>query len=144
MYKKFSLKELLDQKKVKEIDFNVLMKPYEEGGTFEQPVKRTWGTMLSWLINRHKIPVESVAAAILLVALELKSGQEFEGNNTHGSKGDELAQYIRNTAIEIERRKQVDSVYIILGKKIFNQVEPMISESIRKKLKPWWKRLLGI
>jgi len=37
-----------------------------------------------------------------------------------------------------------EQMFIMLGKKIFNQVEPIIAKRMRKMLRPWWKRLFGI
>ena len=141
-----TLEQALDRQAHKEIDFEKLLDPYREGGPApDRPVPRTWGSLITWLVIKHHVPVETAGAAILLICFELRDGKVFEGvKNAQGqiawgSKGWQLAQHLKQTAVEIEKKKLTDLVFQTLGKKLFVQLEPMITEHVRKKMKPWWK-----
>jgi len=142
--KVLSFQEALDKNLGDFADFNFesLLDPYREGGpSKEEPVRRTWGTIIAWLTGKLRFDMEVVGAAILLVAMELKRGREFKGDGTYGSKGRELVNHIKEVCLEITKRNQTDKVFSLMGKKMYQQIEPMIAEKIRKSLKPWWRRL---
>ena len=138
-----SLEEALEKLKEDEIDFEALMDPYREGGIMDNPVRRTWGSMIRWLVDKYKFDVDIVGAAILLVCFELKKGKKFEGTGHYGSSGHALAQYIKQTCAAIRQNRMENQVFSIMGKKLFSQIEPMIAEKIRKSITPWYNRLLG-
>ncbi len=136
------VQEAIEEEK-KDFSFEDLIEPYREGGTRENPIRRTWGTMIQWLMGK-KFDTDVIGAAILLiVCLELKNGRKFEGNGSYGSPGHQLAQYIRGTCVAINQRKQAEKVFAILGQKIFSSAEKIVAAEIRKQLKPWYKRIFG-
>jgi len=125
-----------------DFDFEKILDPYRESGregAHREP--RTWGRIISWLTDKHKFELETVAAAVLLTCLEMREGKVFEGDGTYGSKGSEFVNHIRNTARVIQRRKIKDGVFMIMGQRIYEQLRPMILEDFRKLSIPWYKRL---
>ena len=76
-------------------DFEKLIEPYREGGTKDQPVRRTWGTVIDWLVNKRKFPPDIVGAAIFLVWMKIKRDGPFKGDGTWGSAGNEFVQTLR-------------------------------------------------
>lgn len=95
----------------KEIDFEKLLDPYREGGTPEQPVRRTMGTMLDYFLNKKKYPKDVVGAALLVVFSELRVGRKFEGDGSYASPGRQLVSYIRRTCDEILHKKQEEDFH---------------------------------
>ena len=138
---KKNLDQILKEQRANEFDFEALIEPYREGGTQALPVRRTWGTVVRWLLDKHKFEPIVAGAAIMLVCLEMKSGKVFQGNGTYGSSGDQFVQYIRRLCLSLREKNQADNVFSIMGKKMFGQMEGMLAEQIKKQLKPWWRRL---
>jgi len=87
--------EILEHAAADQIDFEVLLEPYREGGTTQFPVRRTMGTIVDYLLNKKKYPKEIVGSAILGVFLELKEGRRFHGDGSYGAPGRALVTYIR-------------------------------------------------
>ncbi|NIS69991.1 MAG: hypothetical protein GTO12_13925 [Proteobacteria bacterium] len=136
-----TIEQILERERAHEFNFEKLLDPYREGGTKDQPMPRTWGTVVRWLLDKHKFDIETVGAAILLICLEMKGGKTFEGDGSYGSMGHQMVHAIRNTCVQIRERNQAQAVFALMGKKIFGQVEELLAEQIRKQLRPWWKRL---
>jgi len=79
----------------KDFSFDLLLEPYKEGGTPNEPVERNIGTLVDWLINKKKYPEDVAGAALLTLFLDLKRGRVFEGDGSHGSAGRELVKTLR-------------------------------------------------
>jgi len=136
------------KKQPRVFDINLLLKPYEEGGTESTPVKRTFGTMLDWLINKKKYPVDVAGAGLLILFLDLDKGKVFKGDGSYGSPGREMVTALRFICDALLRKK--------LKNKFFQQAVkglPEVSEFMTVTainvlpffLRPftlsWWRRL---
>jgi len=100
-----------------EFDIDKLLKPYEEGGTANSPVKRTMSTIVSALVNRDGFSPDVVGVAILRVFNNmLVEGLEFEGNGSYGSKGAELFSCIKAQCIEMRNGDALDRVKVAISK----------------------------
>lgn len=119
--------------KEKEIDFDALLEPYREGGTPTQPVRRTMGTMLDYLLNKKKYPKEVAGAALLVVFSELKAGLKFEGDGSYGSPGRQLITYVRRTCDEILHKRQKEDFHYF-AKDLQKALEG------KPRLKGWFRR----
>jgi hypothetical protein len=122
-------------------DFEELLEPYREGGSAEKPVRRTWGTLISWLHGKYRFEFETIGAAILLVALELKNGRQFEGDGTYGSPGDQLAKYIHAVCATLKQKQMADQVFTLMGRKLYQQVEGDLLKKMRAMTRPWYARI---
>lgn len=90
----------------RELNFDTILEPYREGGTKENPVTRTVGTIMDYFMNKKKYPPEIVAASVLTVFKEIKDGKEFRGDGTYGSPGREMITYIRVRCDQLLHKKQ--------------------------------------
>ena len=100
----------MELKKV-QFNFDKLLKPYEDGGTEENPIKRTIGTIASKLMVSYRIPPDIVGAAIYKVFYKMAhEGLEFEGNGKYGSKGAELFSCIKSQCIEMTQKESIEKV----------------------------------
>lgn len=134
-----TIQELIE--KPDDFSFEDLLDPYREGGTLEQPARRTWGTISLWLIDKLKFSPEIAGAAIFMVCLEMRNGLKFEGDGEYGSPGRDLVHYIRQTAITIRQKRAEEQIFGLIGRKFYGQMEGYISEQIKKAMKPWWRRI---
>ncbi|MHC4691036.1 MAG: hypothetical protein ACYS5F_15625, partial [Planctomycetota bacterium] len=94
---KMTQKEVYD-KLEEEWDFEKLLEPYRRGGPNQQnEVRRTWGTLIDWLINARKFPPEVVGSAIFLVWMKIKRDGHFkpdmkaDGDQVWDSAGNKFA-----------------------------------------------------
>lgn len=139
---KVDFETLMKKREENEVDFERLLEPYREGGTAEQPIRRTWGTLITWLSGKLRFTPEIIGAAILLVCLEMKKGKLFNGDGSYGSKGRELAHYLKNTCLAIKETRSADDMFMFIGKKIYTEtIAPMMAEKMKKMMKPWWRRI---
>jgi hypothetical protein len=125
MTKQLTLQEIYS--KVKEdYDIESLLEPYKEGGTERQPVERSSGTLLNWLINKKKFPPDVAGAGLISVLMDLKRGKSFPGDGSYGSKGDQLAQAIAHRCDEFgKERLRLEMFKTIAGAKIEIMEEAM-------------------
>lgn len=121
-------------------DFEKLLDPYREGGTQNQPVRRTMGTIIDFLVNKKKYPVDVVGAAILIVFTELFNGKQFSGDGTFGSMGRELVTYIRMTCDKLLQKKKQDEVFAAIAGGRFAYINEFIKRSVQIDTYPWWKK----
>jgi hypothetical protein len=90
---------------------NKLMRPYEEGGTPNSPVRRSLETIATKLLVSHKLPPRAVGAAIFQVFYAMANeGLVFRGDGTYGSRGKELFSQIKAQAISIVQREAAEAV----------------------------------
>lgn len=90
------------------VDFDVdsLIRPYEEGGTEEVPIKRTLRTITNALLVRYNFPPDIAGAAIWKVLNEIViNGLEFKGDGSYGSKGMEFFSCIKAQAADMLAKK---------------------------------------
>jgi len=131
----------------KEFNFEKLLEPYEEGGTENDPVKRTIGTILDWLIFKKKFPPKIVGAALLLTFIELKNGKVFKGDSSFGSAGRELVRSILMLCGEIAQGDLKGAFYKTIAEAKIEETGLLIDKKISKAfpwfLKPfsavWWR-----
>lgn len=123
-------------------DFNLLLEPYIEGGTQNQPVKRTIGTILDYFINKKKYPVDVVGAAVLITFKELFDGKSFKGDGSYGSPGRELVSYIRIKCDEINQNKLRSEVFESIAGARMEALHELIYRINRDNL-PWGIRLVS-
>lgn len=84
------------------VNFDKLLKPYREGGTQENPVRRSLSTIASALIYKNRLPADVVGAAILKTFIKIaERGIKFEGDGSYGSAGRELFMYIKREAVKL-------------------------------------------
>ena len=95
------------------VDFDIdsLIRPYEEGGTKDVPIKRTLRTITNALLVRYSFPPDIAGAAIWKVLNEMVvRGLEFKGDGSYGSKGAEFFSCIKAQAAEMLGKKSEDIV----------------------------------
>ncbi len=131
----------------KEFNFEKLLEPYIEGGTENDPVKRTMGTILDWLIFKKKFHPKIVGAALLLTFIELKNGKVFKGDGSYGSAGSELVRSILFLCSEIAQGDTKNAFYKTIAEAKIEETGLLIEKKIGKAfpwfLKPfsavWWR-----
>ncbi len=131
----------------KEFNFDKLLEPYREGGTKENPVTRTIGTILDWLIFKKKFPPEIVGAALLLTFIEIKNGKVFKGDDSYGSAGNEMVRSILMLCNELSKGKLKDKFYKTIAEAKIEETGLLIEKKIATAfpwfLKPvsavWWR-----
>lgn len=112
--------------KKNEFDFEKLLDPYREGGTETTPVRRTMGTIVDWLANKKKYPIEIVGAAILLAFMDLRNGKRFDGDGSYGSKGNDFVQSIRAICDKLARKQLEGDVYKRLAEARVEEIKAFI------------------
>lgn len=131
----------------KEFNFEKLLDPYRDGGTENDPVKRTIGTILDWLIFKKKFNPKIVGAALLLTFIELKNGKSFKGDGSYGSAGNELVRSILMLCSELSQGDIKNAFYKTIAEAKIEETGLLIDRRIGKALpwflKPfcsvWWK-----
>ncbi len=106
---------------VKRDDLNIeeLLKPYKQGGTEQNPVERTLGTISSKLIVSNRLPADIVGAAIFKVFNKMAfDGLSFKGNGKYGSEGRELFSCIKAQAVQMVQDQHHDEVLSIVYKAV--------------------------
>ncbi len=97
--------------KRKQLNFESLLSPYKEGGSKEQPVQRTLGTIASKLIIVYGLPVQVVGAAVFKVFYAMAyEGLEFTGDGKYGSKGKELFSCIKAQAVDMVKNETTEAM----------------------------------
>lgn len=133
--------EVWQERYEKEFSFETLLDPYREGGTQDEPVRRTMGTIVDYFLNKKKYPVDILGAAILLVFSDLYNGRTFDGDGSYGSKGRELITAIRVKCDSLLHDSQQKQMYQFLAENVFTQIAHWTAEEIAKRSVPWYKRL---
>ena len=139
--KKLTPREILEKKKEYEFDFEKLLDPYRQGGTKDVYMQRTMGTIVDFLLNKKRYPVEVAGAAILKVFLQLHAGQQFKGDQSYGSPGRELVTHIRQTCDQFNTVLQQRQMYQWMAENVFSSVAQWAAQETKRQLRPWWKRL---
>ncbi len=129
-----------------QFDFEKLLDPYREGGTEKEPVRRTMGTIIDYLLNKKKYPQEVVGAGILAVFMQLKNGKVFPGDGTYGSRGRELVTAIRIACDRLARKKLQADLYGQIAQGRMEEMKTFISNQMLVTisplfLTPWYKKL---
>ena len=131
----------------KEFNFEKLLEPYTEGGTQNDRVKRTMGTILDWLIFKKKFDPKIVGAALLLTFIDLKNGKVFKGDGSYGSAGNDLVRSILMLCGELSKGDMKNAFYKTIAEAKIEETGLLIDKKIGKAfpwfLKPfssiWWK-----
>jgi len=123
-------KEIWDEKN--RFNFDELLKPYIEGGAEPNPVKRTVGTILDYLINKKRYPVDVAGAAFLIVFKGLFDGHEYKGDGTYGSKGRELVTAIRLKCDEINQQRLRSQTFETIAGARLSILEELIWDTSRR------------
>jgi len=126
----------------KEFNFEKLLEPYTEGGTETDPIKRTMGTMLDWLIFKKKFAPKIVGAALLMTFIELKNGKVFKGDGSYGSAGNELVRSILMLCSEIAQGNIKNDFYKTIAEAKIEETSLLIDKRIGKAL-PWFLKLFS-
>lgn len=129
-----------DEKSV--FDFNELISPYSEGGTKEQPVERSIGTIFDYLINKKRYPLDVAGAALLITFNELHNGKVFEGDSTYGSPGRQLVTYIRMKCDQINQLQLKRQVFENIAGARMDVLEELSFEMTRSMI-PWFIRIIA-
>lgn len=128
--------------KKNQFSFEGLLKPYSEGGTVNQPVQRTIGTMVDYFINKKQYPIDVVGAAILMTFMEMKDGLQFKGDGEYGSKGRELVTYIRKRCDIVLHERLQSAVYQSIAEQRMPFIRALIDELTTLKIYPRWKKIV--
>jgi len=131
----------------KDFSFSKLLEPYVQGGTESQPVKRTIGTIMDWLINKKKYPVDVAGAGLLFLFMDLKGGKMFEGDGSYGSPGRALVTNLRFICDGLLRGKLTNVFYQQIAEGKIKEVSEfaMIAAVdvwpffLKPFLSSWWK-----
>ncbi len=136
MTKQLNIEEIYSKIKA-DYDIESLMSPYLEGGTESQPIERSSGTILDWLINKKKFSPEIAGAGFISILMELKQGNHFKGDGSYGSKGHEFVHAIAKRCDEFNKKNlKVEIFKTIAGAKL-EVMEEAIFEMVRFQL-PWF------
>lgn len=142
MPKKLTSKELIERKQ-HFFNFDELLKPYEAGGTEEEPVRRTMGTMVDYFINKKKYPIDVAGAAIFLTFMEMKEGKVFKGDGTYGSPGREMVSRIRLLCDAINQRNLQSQLFQQMAQANLVAVSEFIAKEIQLNAIPMPLRLFA-
>jgi hypothetical protein len=123
-----------------EWDFEALLAPYREGGTKEAPVTRTWGTVIDWLINKHRFPAEVVGAGIFLVWMKIKRDGHFKGDGSHGSAGNDFVHAIRIMCASVMQQKVSQKIFTGMAGKIEEQIKLGFKQDFWQ-MTPWFVKM---
>jgi len=123
-------------------DFNALLEPYIEGGTENQPVKRTIGTIVDYFVNKKKYTPDVVGAALLIVFKEMFEGRSFKGDGSYGSPGREMVTYIRLKCDEINQNKLRSEVFETIAGARMEALHELVYRINRDNL-PWFIRMVA-
>jgi len=134
-------KELYDKKESEAFDFEKLLDPYRDGNTKEHPVRRTMGTIVDWLVNKKKYPVEVAGGAILIVFNELYKGKKFSGDGSYGSAGNDLVQYIRQACDKLLQQKMQEKVFAAIAGGRMAMINEFINREVAIKTYPRYKKI---
>jgi len=99
------------EKKLKQFDFNELLRPYKECGTEENPIERNMGLIVFWLTVKKRLPIDIVGGAIFTVFMKILEEGDFKGNAAYGSAGNELDQAIIQVAQDMYNEKTMTGMY---------------------------------
>ena len=127
--------------------FEKLLNPYVKGGTKSNPVKRSMGTIIDYLINKKGYPIDIVGASIFYVFFWLNAGNEFKGDESYGSKGKELVTAIRLKCDELLKERLISLNHEIFVEQFASQLPKVIMKDIikhlvssrKRKLLAWWR-----
>lgn len=136
MPKKLTLNEIYSKVK-KDYDIETLILPYEEGGTESQPVQRSSGTILDWLINKKKFPPDIAGAGLISVLMEMKKGRQFLGDKSYGSKGREFIHYVAMRCDEFNKRHLQSEMYRTIAGAKLEVLDEAIFEMVRSQMPAW-------
>lgn len=121
-------------------DFDKLLEPYKQGGTRENPVERSIGTIFDYLINKKRYPVDVAGAALLIIFNDLHKGKVFEGGNRWGSSGRQLVTAIRMKCDEILQYKLKQQVFESIAGARMEALQELVFESVHSQT-PWFVRV---
>jgi len=122
--------------------FEKLLKPYEEGGSNNNPIKRTIGGILDWLIFKRMYPSDIASAGMVLVFIDLHNGKVFKGDGSFGSAGDELDRTIATVCNGLVQHRLKDRMYQELAEeKVAEVCDYFAAESARAL--PWFIKMFS-
>jgi hypothetical protein len=144
-------KEDLYQRLSDEWDFEQLLEPYREGGTPSNPVRRTWGTMIDWLINKRKFPPDVVGAGIFLAWMKIKKDGHFPPDIDpkdpkrviYGSAGDKFAKGVAAICGSIMQQKMSQQIFSGMAGKVEQQIKDSFNQDFWD-LTPWFVKMFSI
>jgi len=121
------------------MNFEKLLEPYRQGGTEENPVKRTMGTIVDYLVNKKGYPLDTVGAAIFTIFFELDTGRVYNGDGSYGSKGRELVTAIRMRCDEYTHEKLAAISNIVFLEQFGEHLKSLMIPKKKRKLMSWWR-----
>jgi len=130
-----------------QFDFDKLLDPYREGGTENQPVRRTMGTILDYLLNKKKYSLDIVGAAILSIFIRMNNeGLKFEGDGTYGSPGAQLVTNIRVACDKLVHAKLKGALYEQIARGRMDEMKTFIENQQLVTIAPlvtraWYQKL---
>ena len=126
----------------KEFNFDKLLDPYRDGGTENNPVRRTMGSILDWLIFKKKFHPKIVGAALLLTFIELKNGKVFKGDGSFGSPGKELVRSIMMLCHELSKGEMKNAFYKQIAEAKIKETGLLLDKRIAKNY-PWFLKIFS-
>ena len=123
-------------------DFDEIIKPYEVGGTPDHPVKRTWGLVISWLVDKKRFPLDVIGAAMMLTVEKIKREGDFEDTGKHGSMGDQFDSNLLATCDLIQKQRLVNLTYKSIVESRGPHLQLFITRQVFN-LIPWWVKMVS-
>jgi hypothetical protein len=134
------LREKVYDKLAREYDFTEILMPYREGGSSDHPVERTWGLIISWLLDKKKYPLDVIGAAIMLTIDHIKREGDFKGDGKFGSAGNQFDQTLLGICDQIQKQKLVDLTYKSIVESRTPHMQLFISGQVFNSI-PWWVKI---
>jgi hypothetical protein len=133
--------QIWEDKKI--YDFSAIIKNYQKGGTKNVPVRRTWGTVVDYLLNKKNYPPDIVGSAIMLTFLRIKEQGHFEGDDTYGSAGREFVTSIRSNCDMLLHYQLMGEIYKAVAESTGRDMTLFVGGVVTP-LMPWWVKIGSI
>ena len=124
-------------------NFEALIEPYREGGKEDMPVRRTWGTVIDWLINKRKFPPDVVGAAIFLAWIKIKKDGHFVGDGTYGSAGNQFVHALRTLCAQLAKSRVTSNMMTGLAANIGEKIQVAFQNDFWTFL-PWFVKMWSV
>lgn len=136
--------EMVLDKLKREWDFEQLLEPYRDGGPDKlHKVERSWGTIIDWLINRHKFPADVVGAGIFLVWMHIKANGHFNGDGSWGSAGNQFVHAIKTSCASIMQQQMSQQIFSGMAGEIEQKIKMAYQHDLWRNI-PWWVKMFAM
>ena len=133
-----------------EWDFEKLIEPYRHGGPNRaNEVRRSWGTIIDWLINRRHFPPEVVGAGIFLTWMQVKRDGHFkpdfnsDGKEVWDSAGNKFVQSIKAMCASVAKQQMSMQIFSGMAGKIEEQIKIAFRGDFWT-MTPWFVKMFSV